>query len=185
MKSKPRVVTTKIKRSVTHIIKSSKTYRKLSKLRTIPSILCHWKFLAASLALALSSIPIYSQSHAHAPGVIINEIPAPKSYFTYVPKPIYVSDPSILVLSNGDYLASHAQFGGASNSSNEGKTQIFRSSDQGQTWTKVNGGNDLNGILRGSLFEHNSVVYISGSNHDSGGSKHVIMRSNDWGDTWE
>ncbi|MGZ0707800.1 hypothetical protein ACWPKO_05640 [Coraliomargarita sp. W4R53] len=185
MKSKPIFDSDIIEFIAISVTLVSTIFCTIRRLHGSPPLRFTWTFLAASLLLLAGQVSLYSQSHANAPGVIINEIPSPKSYSIYVPKPIYVSDPSILVLSNGDYLASHAQFGGASNSSNEGKTQIFRSSDKGQTWTKVNGGNNLNGILRGSLFEHNGVIYLSGSNHDSNGSKHVIMRSDDWGDTWD
>jgi len=87
------------------------------------------------------------------------------------------------VLSNGDYLASHALFGSASGSSTNGKTRIFRSTDKGVTWTKVNGGNDLSGILRGTLFEHGGAVYLLGSNKDSSGVT-VISKSTDNGGSW-
>lgn len=140
--------------------------------------------LIISVALTLSVLSVSGQSHAAVPGVVINEIPAPNRYFGFPLNPIYVSDPSILVLSNGDYLASHAQFGSGSNSSSSGLTQVFRSTDKGQSWTKVNGGSNLSGILRGSLFEHEGVVYLIGSNHDSSGSTRVIQRSYDHGDTW-
>jgi len=138
-------------------------------------------FLAINLLFIACPTFVFAQSHAAAPGVIINEIPTPQYFFWNA---VYVSDPSLLVLSNGDYLASHAQFGNGANSSSSGLTQVFRSSDQGQTWTKVNGGNSLSGILRGSLFEHAGAVYLIGSNHDSSGSNGVIMRSDDFGDTW-
>jgi hypothetical protein len=133
-----------------------------------------------ALLFLAGNVPVSGQNHASVPGVIINEIPAPSALLNA----IYVSDPSIVVLSNGDYLASHAQFGNGSGSESNGLTQVFRSTDKGQTWTKVNGGNNLSGILRGSLFEHNGAVYLSGSNHDSSGSNWVMMRSNNVGDTW-
>ena len=43
-------------------------------------------------------------------------------------------------------------------SSTNGRTSIFRSTNQGVTWSKVNGGNDLTGILCGSLFEQGGAV---------------------------
>ncbi len=119
------------------------------------------------------------------PGVVISHIPAPDRFLGFPISPVYVSDPCILVLANGDYLAAHAQFGSGSNSANEGRTQVFRSSDQGQTWTKVNQGDDLVGILRGSLFEQNGVVYLLGANKDTAPNHGVMFRSLDNGDTWE
>ena len=108
--------------------------------------------LLAVVLAALSSQSLRAQSPAACPGVIINEVPAPSQLFGNPINPKYVSDPCILVLSNGDYLAAHALFGRASGAGTSGITSIFRSTDRGVTWSKVNGGNDLTGILRGSLF---------------------------------
>jgi len=127
------------------------------------------------LAVPVLSTPSFAQNYGACPGVIVNEI---TSYL------VYTSDPCILVLSNGDYLASHAQFGALSGSDSSGRTRIFRSSDKGVTWTKVNGGNDITGILRGSLFEHGGAIYLLGSNHDETGSTAVMLKSTNNGNSW-
>lgn len=114
----------------------------------------------------------------------MSEIPAPDQFLGVPINPIYVSDPCILVLSNGDYLASHAQFGSASGSSTSGTTRVFRSADKGVTWTKVNGGNNLGGILRGSLFQHGGAVYLLGANKDTSGNVAVMFKSTDNGNSW-
>ncbi|MDQ8193686.1 sialidase family protein [Coraliomargarita sp. SDUM461004] len=132
--------------------------------------------------LSLVGHEIFGQSHAAVPGVIINEITSPRWSFLNA---VYVSDPSLLVLSNGDYLASHAQFGNGAGSAESGQTQVFRSTDKGLTWAPTNGGDCLHGILRASLFEYDGVVYLSGSDHDTKGSQWVMMRSEDFGATWE
>jgi autotransporter-associated beta strand protein len=125
-----------------------------------------------------------AQSPAACPGVIINEVPAPSQFFGNPINPRYVSDPCILVLSNGDYLAAHALFGSGSGAATSGRTSIFRSSDKGVTWTKVNGGNDLTGILRGSLFELDGAVYLLGANNDASGNVAVISKSTNNGNSW-
>jgi autotransporter-associated beta strand protein len=124
---------------------------------------------------------LQAQSLASCPGVIISHVQAPSQVFG---NPVYVGDPCILVLSNGHYLAAHALFGSASGSGTSGKTRIFRSTDQGATWTKVNGGNDLTGILRGTLFEQGGAVYLLGSNKDTSGNVAVISKSTDNGTSW-
>lgn len=125
-----------------------------------------------------------AQSLADCPGEVISHVPSPSlNFFGNLVNPVYVSDPCILVLSNGDYLASHALFGSGSGSSTSGKTRIFRSSDKGANWTKVNGGNDLSGILRGTLFEHEGAVYLLGSNKDSSGNT-TISKSTNNGASW-
>jgi autotransporter-associated beta strand protein len=133
---------------------------------------------------ALSSPSLRAQSAAACPGVIINEVPAPTQILGNPINPRYVSDPSILVLSNGHYLAAHALFGSGSGSSTNGRTSIFRSTNQGVTWSKVNGGNDLTGILRGSLFEQGGAVYLLGANKDTEGNFPVISKSTNNGSTW-
>ncbi len=146
-----------------------------------------WLFLSSLVAVvsgALSSQSLWAQSRADCPGVIINEVPAPAQFLGNPINPRYVSDPCILVLSNGHYLAAHALFGSASGAATNGRTSIFRSTDQGATWSKVNGGNDLTGILRGSLFQSGGTVYLLGANNDSAGNVAVISRSTNNGTTW-
>jgi autotransporter-associated beta strand protein len=148
----------------------------------------HSRLLLPSLAVvvsgALGSQSLWAQTPANCPGVIISEVPAPTQIFGNPINPRYVSDPCILVLSNGHYLATHALFGSASGSDTNGRTSIFRSTNQGVSWTKVNNGNDLNGVLRGSLFEQAGTVYLLGANNDSSGNAAVISRSTNGGTTW-
>jgi hypothetical protein len=137
-----------------------------------------------ALGFAALTRPLLAQSPGDCPGVIINEVPAPTQILGNPINPRYVSDPSILVLSNGHYLAAHALFGSGSGSSTNGRTSIFRSTNQGVTWSKVNGGNDLTGILRGSLFEQGGAVYLLGANKDTSGNFPVISKSTNNGSTW-
>lgn len=132
----------------------------------------------------LISGTLCAQSPSDCPGVIINEVPAPSQFFRNPINPTYVSDPCILVLSHGDYLAAHALFGSGSGAATSGRTSIFRSSDKGVTWTKVNGGNDLAGILRGSLFEFEGAVFLLGANNDASGNVAVISKSTNNGNSW-
>jgi hypothetical protein len=113
------------------------------------------------------------------PGTVINYIQSPVRLFGYPISPVYISDPSIVVLPNGDYIASHARFGSGSNSTDSGETSVFRSSDKGQSWTFLV---TLNGILRGSLFVHNNDLYILGA--EAEGKPAVIRKSTDSGTTW-
>jgi autotransporter-associated beta strand protein len=127
--------------------------------------------------MLLAAAPALGQSYADCPGVIINELPAGGDQS-------WVGDSCILVASNGDYYASHAQFGPMGYDEISGITQVFRSTDRGQTWTKVNGGNNLEGILRGSLFEHQGAIYILGSVHTDYPYPGTIRKSVDQGATW-
>ena len=139
-----------------------------------------FRLLALILCLVCDA---HAQSLTNCPGTILSHVPSPSVVFGSAVNAVYVGDPCILVLSNGHYLASHALFGSASGSATSGKTRIFRSVDKGATWSQVNGGGELNGILRGTLFEHGGAVYLLGANKDTS-STAVIAKSNDGGVTW-
>jgi len=102
------------------------------------------------------------------PGVVIDYI-SPKTKN-------YIGSPSIAVLPNGRYVASHDVFGDGP----KGKwTYIFQSSDSGRTWNKLT---ELKGQYWSSLFVHNGRLYIIGTDRANGNI--VIQRSSDGGKTW-
>jgi len=108
------------------------------------------------------------------PGVVLNyRLNSTRTYF--------FSDPEIVVLPNGDYVASHALAGSLSNSGVTGTTSLFRSSDKGSTWTSLG---SLPNMLRGSLFVSGSALYLIGANKDTSGNNTQIRRSLDNGTTW-
>ncbi|QHI69425.1 hypothetical protein [Tichowtungia aerotolerans] len=113
------------------------------------------------------------------PGTVLDYQPLDYDSGYSAPR-VFISDPEILVLSNGTYLAAHALAGRSSNSDDSGKTTVFRSTDKGSSWTELT---TIHGILRGSLVEYGGAVYLLGSLNDDGGGV-VICKSTDQGDTW-
>jgi len=108
------------------------------------------------------------ESHAQPPGVIIDRSP---DFPT-----VYVGCPSIAILLDGNYVASHSWFGrGTKNDTSE----IFGSSDRGKTWRKLA---TLKGQWWSSLFVHRGALYIFGVTREYG--QIVIRRSHDGGTTW-
>lgn len=105
------------------------------------------------------------------PGVVIDHSPAASG--------IYIGSPSLAVLGNGDYLASHDQFGPKSTENTSGVTVIFRSGDKGRTWEHLT---DIHGAYWSTLFEHKASVYLIGLEKQHGNA--VIRRSSDGGRTW-
>lgn len=95
----------------------------------------------------------------------------------------YVGCPSIVVLADGRYIASHSHFGpGATNTD----SFVYESTDQGATWTRIA---ELHGQIWSNLFVWDNVLYIMGTDHcdRSGGrlnGRMVIRRSLDAGRTW-
>lgn len=93
---------------------------------------------------------------------------------------LYTGSPSILVLSNGDYLASHDFFGPkAIENGGLGTTRIFVSKDKGKHWRLRT---TIQGQFWSTLFQHKGSIYILGTR--GGVNDCVIRRSNDMGQSW-
>jgi len=106
--------------------------------------------------------------HSQVPGVVIDHSPAESGR--------YIGSPSLAVLPDGSYVASHDYFGP---STNENRTAIFRSDDAGKMWRRLT---EFDGQFWSSLFVHNGALYIMGTGGQYGGA--VIRRSTDGGLTW-
>ncbi|MBA3442875.1 MAG: exo-alpha-sialidase [Pyrinomonadaceae bacterium] len=102
------------------------------------------------------------------PGVVIDHIPGETG--------IYIGSPSITVLPNGEYLASHDYFGPKST---QNRTAVFGSRDQGKTWEKRT---ELEGQFWSTLFVNKGSVYLMGTTAHYGSA--IIRRSADSGRTW-
>lgn len=117
--------------------------------------------------LTLSEIAATVPS-AQVPGVVIDHSPAKSGK--------YIGSPSIAVLPNGHYVASHDFFGPGTD---ENRSAIFRSNDAGKTWDKLT---DLDSQFWSTLFTHKGALYIMGTSRQYGNV--VIRRSTDGGITW-
>ena len=104
------------------------------------------------------------------PGTVVDYVPPPDSDNTYI------GCPSIAILPNGDYVASHSFFGPATTSD---QSVVFKSQDRGQTWQPLA---DLDGQWWSNLFVHNQDLYIMGVDERFGSV--AIRRSTDGGQTW-
>src|SRR4029450_12956760 len=92
---------------------------------------------------------------------------------------LYIGSPSLAVLTNGQYIASHDEFGPNSTEFTRPVPQIFTSSDRGQTWQKRS---TVQGAFWSTLFVHRGVLYLLGTDRHHGNV--VIRRSIDNGQTW-
>ena len=120
--------------------------------------------LAAVAIIAVPSKP----DHSRTPGVVIDYIPAATR--------TYVGSPSIAILPDGSYAASHDIFGPRSS---QRITRVFRSDDKGKSWRKQA---ELDGQWWSGLFVHKGDLYLMGVSKSYGDV--VIRRSKDGGKTW-
>ncbi len=91
--------------------------------------------------------------------------------------------PSIVVLPDGAYVATHSHFGPRAANTD---SFVYRCDDRGATWRQVA---VLRGQIWSGLFLHRGALYIMGTDHcDNYGGRHngriVIRRSEDGGVTW-
>lgn len=103
------------------------------------------------------------------PGVIVAQTPLPKTQ--------YIGSPSIAILPDGTYVASHDFFG--KSGPNLRETHVYASHDRGETWTPLA---SFPAATWGSLFVHRGNLYHMAITDEPGNV--VIRRSFDGGRTW-
>ena len=108
---------------------------------------------------------------ANVPGVIIDHTAADSGR--------YIGSPSIAVLRDGTYLASHDFFGPKANHRKSSSSAVFSSTDRGESWEKIAA---IKPLFWGKLFVHGATLYILGTRHEYGDV--LIRRSSDGGKTW-
>lgn len=127
----------------------------------------------AALVCGLAALPglAVAQDYADTTHSEINYSPAASGSF--------IGSPSIVVLPNGDYLATQADFGpGSSNQT----TQVFRSRNAGVAWEPV-AGSPVDRMCWATVFEQGGTVYLMGA-ASCGYGDAVIAASTDNGETW-
>jgi hypothetical protein len=144
--------------------------------------------MVRGLVLTVACLPAAAQSLADVPGVVVRSLPTPPigSFFgtpvSGSPK-VYTASPSIAVLPNGDYVITDNDFGSESTAATSARTNVFRSTDKGATWTQTA---TLTEMKRGSLFVHQGTLHLIGytTNNAKKDALSVIRRSTDNGVAW-
>ena len=91
----------------------------------------------------------------------------------------FVGSPSICILPNGNYVASHDLFSVSDNKKVNPLTKVYLSTDKGKTWKHTV---DLASQYWSTLFVLNQKLYIIGTT--KGGGDIAIRKSDDGGLTW-
>lgn len=125
--------------------------------------------LFACLILTLASVA--KGNPPPPPGVVIHHSPASSG--------CYIGSPSLCVLPDGSYLASHDLFGPQSGEHELASGRLYHSTDKGATWSHLT---DFKGFFWQGLFVHRDAVYLMGTDKHHG--RVVIRRSTDGGKTW-
>ncbi|AIO94993.1 sialidase family protein [Burkholderia pseudomallei] len=89
---------------------------------------------------------------------------------------VFLGSPSLAILPDGTYVASHDMFGPAALPD---EVRVFASRDKGQTWEKLS---VVTGQYWSSLFVVDGALYLMGTDRSMGTP--VIRRSTDGGATW-
>jgi len=118
--------------------------------------------------------PAISQERAKpvkVPGVIVDYTPASSG--------TYIGSPSVCILPDGSYVASHDFFGPSTTEHVQAMTAVFRSDDKGKSWEKIS---EIRGQFWSNLFFHRGSLYIMGTYRHHG--NFIIRRSTDNGISW-
>lgn len=110
----------------------------------------------------------FTTEYIDIPGVVIDYSPSSSED--------YIGSPSIAVLSDGIYIASHDFFGPGPLPS---QTAVFESKDKGATWKQIA---TLPSQFWSGLFYHQNTLYIMGTT--TGYGQCIIRKSTDGGYTW-
>ncbi len=102
------------------------------------------------------------------PGVVVDHVAAATKR--------YVGSPSLAVLPDGTYVATHDYFGPGSESD---RTVVFASTDRGRRWERRAA---VDGQFWSSVFVHDDALYLFGTSEQYGDV--VIRRSTDGGRSW-
>lgn len=135
--------------------------------RTLMVLLSVVLFVTGDIAVSTVQAEKSDSPALNVPGVVINDSPSKTRK--------YIGCPSIAILPDGSYVASHSFFGACPNN----QTRIFSSHDKGKTWSPLA---DLKGQWWSNLFVHQGHLYIMGTTGLWGDL--VIRRSKDGGKTW-
>ena len=127
------------------------------------------KYLLSLIAL-YCTLTLQAQQ-LRVPGVVIAHSPAGTG--------LYIGSPSICILDNGDYLASHDLFGPNSNEFEKPVSKIYRSQNKGRSWQQVA---VIEGQFWSKLFTFREKLYFFGTDKHHGNT--IIRTSTDNGNTW-
>ena len=125
-------------------------------------------FMSVCVMVCCPGVVIGDPVSPTVPGVVIDHVPASTGQ--------YIGSPSLAILPDGKYVATHDLFG---KGSTRDRTVVFQSTDKGQSWSKIA---EISGQWWSSLFFHQGALYLMGTSCEYGFC--VIRKSTAGGITW-
>ncbi|MBO9728344.1 MAG: exo-alpha-sialidase [Chitinophaga sp.] len=122
----------------------------------------------ASLLFTMSS-SAQEQSVKKIPGMVIQHVSKGSK--------LYIGSPSICILPDGNYLATHEYFG--PNRTGKSRVQVYHSANRGKSWERIS---EIEGQEWSQLFVLDKQIFIIGPETAYGDV--VIRRSSDGGHSW-
>jgi len=116
---------------------------------------------------------VYGQSSdfSNVPGKIVAH--SPKSSGRYI------GSPSLAILPNGHFVASHDFFGPESNEHVKATSRVYRSKNRGRSWKQIA---EIEGAFWSKLFVHQGKLYFLGTDRHHGNT--IIRHSENGGKEW-
>lgn len=133
--------------------------------------------LCTLLFVSVFTLEGRGQDFDRVPGVVIDyeESPSLSDAHANVNE-VYIASPSITIMPNGYYIASHDLF---DSGTNYDTTKVFLSTDRGATWSHQS---TIVGQYWSTVFENKGILYIFGPQRQGGNL--IIRKSTDYGHTW-
>ncbi|GAB3961932.1 sialidase family protein [Spirosoma harenae] len=126
------------------------------------------KFATLWLVIIWAASVVCGQNFPNVPGVVIDHLPKSAGNF--------LGSPSIVILPDGKYIASHDIFGKGPTPQH---THVFESTNRGKSWQKVA---ELDSLWWATLFINKGSLYLFGTTKEYG--RMSIRQSTDGGHSW-
>lgn len=135
------------------------------------------RFLFVLFVIA-GTTPAQAVDWEDLPGVKIAYEEAPDFWDQLLNNEVYIGSPSITIMPNGDYIASHDLFG---KGTNQNQTKVYRSTNSGQSWSHQS---TITDAFWSTVFQHQGDLYLWGYREEGTDGDVLIRKSTDNGATW-
>ena len=131
------------------------------------------------IKLTLVVVCLFSSFHLAARQYEDSSVPGEVVAYSPASSGKYIGSPSLAILPNGDYVASHDLFGPESNEHVRATSKIYTSKNRGKSWTEIA---EIDGAFWSKLFVRQGKLWFLGTDRHHGNT--LIRLSEDGGKSW-